>query len=109
MSRHPRRVFSASTLFVAGIVCAQAQPPRLSVVGTFRAGPYNQGAAEIVAHDPVTQRLFVVNGADATIDILDMRTPSALRRISQVTIPAEHGRAANSVAVRNGVVAVAVE
>ena len=87
----------------------QAQPPRLSVVGTFRAGPYNQGAAEIAAHDPVTQRLFLVNGADATIDILDMRTPSALRRISQVAIPADHGRAANSVAVRNGVVAVAVE
>ena len=99
----------APALTVLAIGMAQAQPPRLSVLGSFRAGPYNEGAAEIVAHDPVTQRLFVVNGADRTIDILDMRTPSNLTRISQVAIPAEHGRAANSVAVRNGIVAVAVE
>ena len=99
----------ASALTALTIAQAQAQPPRLSVLGSFRAGPYNEGAAEIVAHDPVTQRLFVVNGADRTIDILDMRTPSNVTRISQLTIPAEHGRAANSVAVRNGIVALAVE
>ncbi len=88
---------------------AQAQPPKLTVLGSFRDGAFNEGAAEIVAHDPATQRLYVVNGAARTIDVLDMRTPSSLRRISQLTIPVEHGRSANSVAVRNGVVAVAVE
>ena len=88
---------------------AQVQHPKLSVLGTFRAGPFDEGAAEIVAHDPASRRLFVVNGADRTVDILDMKTPSALRRIAQISIPSEYGRAANSLAVRNGIVAVAVE
>lgn len=90
-------------------VTAWPQDPALSVLGTYRTGRYNAGAAEIVAHDPATQRLFVVNGGDRTIDILDMSNPANLRRISQVRFPAEHGIAANSVAVKNGIVAVAVE
>lgn len=109
MHNHAPRIVSAFTLLTIAVAQAQVQHPRLTVLGTYRAGPYNLGAAEIVAHDPSTQRLFVVNGADRTIDILDMRTPTSLRRISQITIPAEHGRAANSVAVKNGIVAVAVE
>lgn len=103
------RIASALTLLTVAMAHAQVQHPKLSVLGTFRAGPYNLGAAEIVAHDPSTQRLFVVNGADRTIDVIDMQTPSNLRRIAQLLIPSEHGRAANSVAVKNGIVAVAVE
>lgn len=90
-------------------IALYAQDPTLTPLGTFRTGIYNQGAAEIVAHDPQTQRLFVVNGADRTIDILDARNPREPGRISQVRIPAEWGVAANSVAVKNGIVAVAVE
>ena len=99
------------SLFIALIVAQAAfsQDPKLTALGTYRTGQYNLAAAEIVAHDPATQRLFVVNGADRTVDILDMSAPANLRRISQIAMPAEHGRAANSVAVRNGVVAVAVE
>jgi 2',3'-cyclic-nucleotide 2'-phosphodiesterase / 3'-nucleotidase / 5'-nucleotidase len=85
------------------------QDPRLTVLGTYRSGQYNLGAAEIVAHDPASRRLFVVNGASRTVDILDMSTPANLRLISQITMPTGHGVAANSVAVRDGVVAVAVE
>lgn len=98
-----------STLLLFSLDVAQAQSPKLSVLGTFRHGAYNVSAAEIVAHDPATQRLFVVNGGDRTIDILDMRQPTNLRRISQLAIPAEHGVTPNSVAVRGGIVAVAVE
>ncbi len=56
-------------------VASIAQNTRLSVrpIGTYSAGAFNGGAAEIVAHDPATQRLFVVNGASATIDVLDIR------------------------------------
>jgi DNA-binding beta-propeller fold protein YncE len=84
-------------------------PPKLSVLGTYRTGVYNQGGAEIVAHDPATQRLFVVNGGQQSVDILDMSAPANIKLIKQVKFLPEHGRAANSVAVRNGVVAVAVE
>lgn len=99
----------ASVLSLLSLAVAQGQTPKLSVLGTFRAGPFDEGAAEIVAHDPATQRLFVVNGADRTIDILDMSDPTKLARISQVQIPAEHGHSANSVAAKNGVVVAAVQ
>lgn len=92
---------AASSLF--------GQAPSLTVLGTYRTGSYNTGAAEIVAHDPASQRLFVVNGGARTIDILDASTPSNIRLVTQVRIPAEYGVAANSVAVRNGIVAAAVE
>jgi hypothetical protein len=104
---------SRSITLLAGIavfaVSVQGQDPSLRVLGTYRSGAYNAGAAEIVAHDPATQRLFVVNGADKKVDVLDMRNPAQLTRIRQLEIPAAHGAAANSVAVRNGIVAVAVE
>ena len=86
-----------------------AQDPSLTVLGTFRTGKFDVGAAEISAHDPRTQRLFVVNGADKTIDILDIRNPAAPTRLSQVKMPVDVGDSANSVAVKNGIVAVAVQ
>jgi 2',3'-cyclic-nucleotide 2'-phosphodiesterase / 3'-nucleotidase / 5'-nucleotidase len=86
-----------------------AQDPVLTVLGTYRTGSYNTGAAEIVAHDPATQRLFVVNGGDRVIDILDMRNPMNPTRINRISFTADLGVAANSVAVKNGVVAVAIE
>lgn len=86
-----------------------AQDLSLTPLGSYRDGAYNEGAAEIVAHDPATHRLFVVNGAKKTVDILDARNPLAITRIGNLAIPGEAGAAANSVAVKNGIVAVAVE
>ena len=86
-----------------------AQDPKLTRLGTFKHGAYNTTAAEIVAHDPRSQRLFVVNGGNRSIDILDMRNPAQLTRIAQIAIPAEHGFSPNSVAVFNGIVVAAVE
>lgn len=96
-------------LFAIGASLLHAQDPSMRVLGTYRTGSYNTSAAEIVAHDPATQRLFVVNGGDKKIDVLDMRDPARMTRIRQLEIPSAWGAAANSVAVRDGVVAVAVE
>jgi 2',3'-cyclic-nucleotide 2'-phosphodiesterase/3'-nucleotidase/5'-nucleotidase len=104
-----RSLPAASILLLTLSSAALCQDPKLSVLGSFRAGPFNQGAAEIVAHDPASQRLFVVNGADKTIDIIDIKDPAKPNRIAQIAIPMEHGVSANSVAVRNGIVAVAAE
>jgi len=68
-------------------------------------------SAEITAYDPLTKRLFVINGALASVDVLDLSNPTAptlIGSISAASIGA--GLAAiNSVAVFNGVVALAVE
>lgn len=79
----------------------------LRVLGSYASGVYNQGASEIVAHDARTQRLFVVNGATAKIDVLSL-TAAAPSYLFSIDLAA-YGRAANSVAVSNGIVAAAVE
>jgi hypothetical protein len=94
---------------LAASLSIMAQDVRLTRLGTFRNGAYNTTAAEIVAHDPRSQRLFVVNGGNRTIDILDMRNPAELTRIAQISVPPEHGYSPNSVAVFNGIVVAAVE
>jgi 2',3'-cyclic-nucleotide 2'-phosphodiesterase / 3'-nucleotidase / 5'-nucleotidase len=80
----------------------------LTVVGSYSSGIYNAGGAEIVAHDPLTQRLYVVNAQAASLDVLSIRNPAKPRKITTISL-LPFGGVANSVAVHDGVVAVAVE
>lgn len=78
---------------------------------THTDGQGGAGAAEIVAHDPITKRLFVVNGAQGTVDVLDFSKadqPARLQTIDSTTLWADAG-GVNSVAVGNGFVALAVQ
>ena len=80
----------------------------LSVLGTFETGVFDDGAAEINAYDPDSQRLFVVNSNAVTIDILDLSDPTNPTKIGEIDATA-FGAGANSVAVKDGIVAVAIE
>jgi DNA-binding beta-propeller fold protein YncE len=80
----------------------------LDVLGTYASGVFDQSAAEIVAHDPRTQRLFVVNANDASVDVLDIVDPTHPVKIETIDA-SEIGAGANSVAVSRGIVAVAIE
>ncbi|MDZ4100896.1 MAG: choice-of-anchor I family protein [Hydrogenophaga sp.] len=75
---------------------------------THAGGP---SSAEITAYDPLTKRLFVINGALASVDVLDLSNPAAPSLITSISAASiGPGLAAiNSVAVFNGVVALAVE
>jgi len=78
---------------------------------THTDGQGGAGLAEIVAHDPVTKRLFVVNGVQGTLDVLDFSKadqPTLIQTINSTTLWAEAG-GINSVAVSNGFVALAVQ
>ena len=81
---------------------------KLTEIGRYTTGVFNQGAAEISAYDPTSKRLFVVNAQAATIDILDLSDPTTPTKISQIAV-GSFGAVANSVAVKNGTLAVAVE
>ncbi|MFV2195595.1 choice-of-anchor I family protein [Nocardiopsis sp. LOL_012] len=90
----------------------------LSVLGTHHSDLFDEAAAEIVAHDPDTQRLFVVSAAAAAVQVLDASDPQAptkLFDLEPVGVTAAdgstvgEGAVANSVAVHDGLVAVAVE
>lgn len=75
----------------------------LTPIGRYDSGIRGESAAEIVAHDPLTQRLFVVNAAAASIDVLNLSNPSAPAFIQNVS---EAGGDANSMAISGGLVAV---
>lgn len=103
-----------ATLALSGLlgtalpVAAQPDSLAFTALGTYRSGLFEQSAAEIVAHDAQTQRLFVVNAASGKIDVLDIRTPSQPNLLFSVDLSA-YGRSVNSVAVHRGRVAAAVE
>ncbi|GAA3562339.1 choice-of-anchor I family protein [Marinobacter xestospongiae] len=80
----------------------------LSVLGSYRTNLFDEGAAEIVAHDPVHQRLFVINAAASTVDVLDIQDPAMPSKLATIDASAE-GASANSVAVHGDLVAVAIE
>jgi DNA-binding beta-propeller fold protein YncE len=92
------------------VVPAFAQDAALTIepLGTYATGVFDEGAAEIVSYDAETQSLFIVNGGASTIDILNIADPANPTLTSQIDVTA-YGGAANSVEVRDGIVAAAVE
>lgn len=82
----------------------------LTLTGRYQAQPFSfdQGVAEITAFDPASRQLYVVNGLTGGLDVLsivDVTRPTFVKAISL----GAYGRAANSVAIKDGLVAVAVE
>ncbi|MBG7611545.1 choice-of-anchor I family protein [Polaribacter sp. BAL334] len=66
------------------------------------------GSAEIVAHDPVTQRLFVMNSTASKVEILNFSNPSAITSITSVDL-SSYGIGGTSIAFKNGILAATVE
>jgi hypothetical protein len=97
-------------LGLAFTAAAHASPPVLSLelIGEYRTGVFDEGAAEIVSYDARTQRLFKVNANAATVEVLDMADPAHPTLVATIDTSALGG-SANSVAVHKGLVAVAIE
>lgn len=74
----------------------------LTFLGRHTTGTVAAGASEITAYDAKTRRVFVVNAQAGTVDVLDIRDPRKPRTVATLATPG-----ANSVAVRDGLVAVA--
>jgi hypothetical protein len=90
-----------------------AKQPKLRVLGTYESGLFNVGGAEIPAYDPISRRAFMVNAGSATVDVLDLRNPKQPTKVGSLDIVADLAPrsvgAANSVDVRRGMLAVAIE
>jgi len=108
-----KTVFTALAAVVSLAAPALAVTPQLNVVGSYWAGastntsPY-LGRSESVAYDPITQRLYVTNSDQNRLNILNVANPAAPTLLGFVDL-APYGGGPNSVAVKNGSVAVAVE
>jgi hypothetical protein len=84
--RSPILVMSLAFLVTLGILALSAcggsdaaEELTPSTITLQRIGVYEGaalGAAEITAYDPQSKRLFVVNGANNTVDVLDISDPT---------------------------------
>jgi DNA-binding beta-propeller fold protein YncE len=83
------------------------------LLGRHSTGTFDKGAAEIIAYDTETKRVFVVNSAAATVDVLDVRNPALPALVQTIAVstaePLKTLGSANSVAVAGGILAVAIE
>lgn len=95
----------ASSLLAVAAPAASPYQVKLTPLGSYASGLFDQAAAEIVAHDARTQRLFVVNAASGLIDVLDVRDPARPTFLFNVNL----GGTVNSVAAHQGLIAAAVE
>src|SRR5687768_4092947 len=102
----------AGAMVLAGTGLQAASDARdfsLTPIGRYtNDAPFELSAAEIVAHDPVWQRVYVGNARDIRVDILDINDPANPTKIGHLDM-APYGKIVNSVAVHNGLIAVAVE
>lgn len=77
----------------------------LNYIGSFDPSGSNNSTTEIVVHDPIYKRLFTTSAVSGLLDIVDFSNPSAPSVISSIDMNAYGGL--TSVAVKNGIVAVA--
>ena len=87
---------------------------KLVQIGRYESGIFDDGGAEIVAFDATTDKLFVVNSGISKIDVLDLTDPANPTKLSTIDVAAATvagftAGGANSVATKNGTLAVAVE
>lgn len=112
-----RTAFISLFLVICASLFANAQI-ELKVTDTYETGVFDDGAAEIVAYDPFTRRVFVVNANSSEVDVLSIKNPYNIKTAKDIfgntivpinvsDVLANGG--INSVDVKRGIVAVAVE
>jgi 2',3'-cyclic-nucleotide 2'-phosphodiesterase / 3'-nucleotidase / 5'-nucleotidase len=82
----------------------------LKQIGRYSAGAStvpDEPRAEIAAYDPASKRLFSINLNLRQLDVLDLSNPESQVLAPVQTVPL--GGKPNSVAIRDGIIAVAVE
>ena len=58
----------------------------LNPIGSYASGLFEAGGAEIVPHDPNTQRLFVVNAQWAGLDVLSIANPAGPTKVGAIDL-----------------------
>lgn len=80
---------------------------KLSALSRYHIGPFDSGAAEVVAFDPETQRAFVTNAHKNSVDVISLAKPES--PLFDFSIDFTKLGKVNSLAVKNGLLAIAVE
>ncbi len=77
----------------------------LDYVGSFDPSGASASTCEIVAHDPISQRLFTISAVSKKLEIINFSNPTNLSIVNSIDMSLYGG--ITSVAVKNGIVAVA--
>lgn len=77
----------------------------LNYIGSFDPSGNNTSTCEIVAHDPISQRIFATSAIAGFLDIINFSNPAAPSLVTSINMNPYGG--ITSVAVKNGIVAVA--
>jgi len=113
LTHRVKRFMSVMVLIAAmcmRFVSANAQEISLTKLSTYETGIFDESAAEIASYDEKNGYLVFVNAEDNEVVILNMADPENPVKVRAIDVETEvSGGKANSVAVQNGVIAVAVE
>lgn len=84
---------------------------KLELVSRYSSQQYLASAAEITAFDPASKRAFVVNAQSGAVDVLSLADPAQPKLVGHVqpSLSITGKLSVNSVAVRQGLVALAIE
>ena len=114
---------AVATTLATALTATAAQALTLTAISTVKTGPFTSEdprVAEINAYDPAGQRIYVVNPAAGSLDVIDASVPSAPVAAGQVDIvgactaalaamcPLAAGAEPNSVAIHGNHLAVAL-
>ncbi len=107
-----RFIATATALGLAALPALAGEGgPRLRLdfnpLGIYSTFLFDQGGCEIVQFDAGTQRLYVVNGGNERIDVLDASPTGELAFAFSIDIAA-YGAGIQSIAIRNGVLGAAI-
>lgn len=80
----------------------------LTRMGTYSTGLFDQVASEITAYDKISGNFFVTNSATNQLNVLKLNGLNQPQLVSSINLAA-YGGGPNSVAVKNGIVAVGVQ
>lgn len=78
---------------------------QLDYIGSYDPSGASSSTCEIVVHDPVSQRLFTISAIAKKLDIINFSNPTSLSLVTSIDMTPYGG--ITSVAVKNGIVAVA--
>lgn len=92
----------------SGEVLSEKSGTYVQVIGRYETGIKNASATEVVAFDAVTQRIFSTNSFDRCIDVIDISNSNLPTKLFTIDIK-PFGNKANSITIKNGILAAAVE
>ncbi len=99
---------STSTIYIIDnddLAPVPSQEIELNYVGSFDPSGASTSTCEIVVHDPTSQRIFTTSAIAGYLDIVNFSNPAAPSLVSSINMNTYGG--VTSVAVKNGIVAVA--